>query len=419
MLETLLYHGPLARTAIADLTGLSGASISRIVDELLEEGLLLPVDDGGASASNAMGRPRTPLDLNTGGKFVLSMHVGVHLTLLGVHDLRGRLVASRTVQPEAALDPSAMMHTLFAEAGRLGRDTVPADASILGVGVGVGGWLDRSGQVHEHPLLQGPMSIADVGESFGYGPVYVDSLMHGMALAESWFGRLAGNGSLAILHIGNFVGSAIVTDVVNGRAKAIIEGSLGHLRRPGSTQPCPCGRQGCFWAEISDDAVAERARHLAGDSVGAAAEVIQIISDLARQRNDLALGILAERAAGIGDAAAILLAVADVDRILLTGASIAPHSDLMLPLVQARLDAIAPRTATVENTSFGLSAALTSAAALVLRRIFSPSEDLVPGSRETAGRALTTSPEGHEGPASAQNDGRARRRSGPHPTRGV
>lgn len=422
VLRTLLYHGPLARTAIAQLTGLSGASISRIVDELLDDGLLRSEEDGDTGASAARGRPRTPLDLNTEGKFVLSMHVGVHLVLLGVHDLRGRLVASRTVQPEAELEPSVMMETLFAEAGRLGRETIPLDASILGVGVGVGGWLDRSGEVHEHPTLVKSLSIADVGASLGYGPVYVDSLMHGMALAESWFGRFAGSGSLAILHVGNFVGSAVVTDAVNGRDRAIIEGSLGHLRRPGSTRPCPCGRHGCFWAEISDDAVADRARSVVRGQVGptaGATEAIQIIADLARQGNQRAHDILFERAEGIGDAAAVLLAVADVDRVLLTGASIASQADLMVPLVQARLDVVGPRTATVEHTSFGLNAVLTSAAALVLRRIFSPSEELMPGHREAEESVFSNSPGRNGRQAIDQSGDQTTRRSEHHPARGA
>lgn len=373
VLEAVFRHGPVDQTALGRLTGLSGGSISRIVGELAEDGLLRAATS--ATASQGLGRPRVPLDLNVEGTVVLSMHVGAHLASVGAHTPRGQLIAHRDVELEPGVGLAQTGERLFGLLRELVSQEV-ADAQVLGTGIGVAAQVGTAGPAHEHPTLKViGQQLADLGAALGYGPVHVDSLMYGLASAESWFGRFAGPGSLGLVHIGNTVGSAVVVEDVSGRDQAILEGRLGHLRRPGGTRPCSCGRQGCFQAEITDDVTAQRCRQALGKLAqrGRHSESIDVVTaayELAKDGNDAAHGVLDEWAAGVADAVAVLLAVADVERVLLIGRTVTRCAELLVPLVNAHLDLPTPAPVEVEVGSFGEFPALTSAAALVLRRVF-------------------------------------------------
>lgn len=380
ILEAVFRRGPVDQTELGRLTGLSGAAISRIVGELVEEGLL-HIATGVASTPNGAGRPRVPLDLDTEHNFVLSMHIGAHLGSVGVHDLRGRIIEHRTVDIDTTESLTETGRRVFGVLAEFTKERIPPGSHVVGTGIGVAGQPGPAGLVHAHPTLAAMrQGLADLGATLGYGPVLVDSLMYGLASAESWFGRFAGSGSLGIVHVGNTVGSAVVAEDLSGRDQAILEGHLGHLSRPGGTRLCACGRRGCFQAEITDEATAEHCRQVLGPRIDSSlhrdsVDVVLAAYQLAKDGNEAALALFGDWAAGIADAVAVVHAVAGVEHLLLIGQTVTVCADILVPLINNHLDLPTSSRTDVEVGSFGEYPALTSAAALVLRRVFRASAE--------------------------------------------
>ncbi|MGW3731294.1 ROK family transcriptional regulator, partial [Streptomyces sp. NPDC000851] len=138
---TVLSHGPLTRSEMAERTGLSAAAVTKAVRPLIEAGYL--VEDTDEEARRALGRPANPVRVE-GGR---ALFIGVKVTgdeLIGVlTDLCCRIRVARHVplpdrDPEPVLAAIAdLVRELLTEADGFG---VP----VLGLGLAVSGDVDRA-----------------------------------------------------------------------------------------------------------------------------------------------------------------------------------------------------------------------------------------------------------------------------------
>lgn len=93
ILRSVLAHGPVARSTIARLTGLSPASVTDHCNRLTALGLIQ--EAATLRRSNGVGRPHVPVDLDDSRFVVGGVHVAVPYTTVALLDLRGRVVAER------------------------------------------------------------------------------------------------------------------------------------------------------------------------------------------------------------------------------------------------------------------------------------------------------------------------------------
>jgi len=342
VLRSVLDHGPVARSTIARLTGLSPASVTDYCARFTELGLIR--EASAPRRSNGVGRPHVPVDLDDTRFVVGGVHVAVPYTTVALLDLRGRVVARRELKHE---------HT---EPGRVLARAADALAALLagapgcrplGVGVAAGGWVDRaSGTVVEHPLL-GWRDVA-VREMFGRRtglPVHVDGHARALVNAERLFGLARESRSVLHLFVGNVVDAAFAThdEVHHGpRSQA---GAIAHLPVPGGREPCDCGRVGCLQAELGERTLCRRAReaglvdgtnplHVVGAATTGAPEAVRL---------------LVERARAVGRAVRLLLDVLNPETVVVTEVGIIHREDCLSALREEVGDT---RAASVVPTSF-------------------------------------------------------------------
>ncbi|CAM5610309.1 sugar kinase [Streptomyces avidinii] len=335
VLLAVLAHGPVARSGIPALCGLSPAAVSRQTTALLRAGLLRelheyaeppgpaapgdPSGPGGPGSLGGPGRPRIPLDLHTGpvgGPLVAGLHIGVPASTFSVVDLRGRVLARRAF-PHAGHAPAELPATIATEldgflrkfrSGSTGtRVTGGATRPLLGLGAALGGWVrPADGTVVRHDALGWhdlPLG-AVLSERLGL-PVSVDNHARAVAQAEILFGRPEARSSLLHLFIGNVVDAAFGIGGTVHQGPGAAAGDVAHLPVPGSLAPCACGRTGCLQASVSDTVVgAEAVRR------GIVPEPsVNLLVDAAATGDPRADRLLRERARTVGRAAALLLDV--------------------------------------------------------------------------------------------------------------
>lgn len=316
VLRAVLDHGPVARSGIARLAGLSPAAVSRQCTDLTRLGLVREVPE--LVAASGVGRPQIPVDLHTGdagGPLVAGVHIGVPGSSFGLADLRGTVVARQDF-PHDGIPAAELRERMGRALAAFLAEHQPDGGGLLGVGAAIGGWVDPAlGTVVRHEALgwdHYPLG-ADLRRHTGL-PVRIDNHARAVARSELLFGRPAARRSLVHLFVGNVVDAALAIAGVVHSGPRSGAGDVAHLPVPDSTAPCPCGRTGCLEATVSDTVLARRAT-----AEGLIPEPdVGLLVDAAAAGDRRADALLRERARAVGRATGLLLDVLNPDLVVIT-----------------------------------------------------------------------------------------------------
>ncbi|MEV0483127.1 ROK family protein [Streptomyces sp. NPDC050508] len=346
ILRSVLEHGPVARSTISRLTGLSPASVTDYCARFAELGLIR--ESAAPRRSNGVGRPHVPVDLDASRFVVGGVHVAVPYTTVALLDLRGRVVAERRLRHDTAGDRTEPARVLARAADGLGALFAEAAGSTpLGVGVAAGGWVDRdSGTIVEHPLLGWrDVPVREIlGARTGL-PVHVDGHARALVNGERLFGRARGSRSVLHLFVGNVVDAAFATNDEVHHGPRSQAGAIAHLPLRGGTEPCDCGRVGCLQVELSERTLCRRARE-AGIVDGM--NPTHVVA--AAERGDpVAVRLLTQRARMVGRAVGLLLDILNPETVVVTELGVVRREDCLRALREEVGDA---RASAVVPTSF-------------------------------------------------------------------
>lgn len=252
LIGTLEARGPLSRADLARETGLSRATVSNLVTDLIADGVVHEMGDGGRGRS--IGRPGVPVALSRGEGFYVGVDFGRLNLRVAIADLSYRIVDESVgdfdvdVPAHVALDgAAAAVDALIASSG-VDR------ALVRAVAVGVPGPVDeRTGMLHAGSILASWVG-ADVPGGLRQRlslPVYIDNDANLGALAESTFGGAVGARTALYVLLSVGVGLGIVIEGQVFRGAIGIAGELGHVVVDEKGDVCRCGSRGCLEAIIS------------------------------------------------------------------------------------------------------------------------------------------------------------------------
>jgi predicted NBD/HSP70 family sugar kinase len=314
----------ITRAAVAAEIGLTRATVSTLVDELLAAGL---VEERGAQRPGTVGRPGTALALAETGPAGIGAEIGVDHLAACVTDLRGRLRCR--VQAPAANRGRPAPAVLAELAGLTARVTEQAREQGLhpvGTTVAVPGLVGRDrGTVLRAPNL-GWENVA-VAAALGPGTV-VDNEANLGALAELWLG---GHDRLAdFVHVSAEIGigAAVVVEGRLFRGARGFAGELGHVPVRPDGPRCSCGAHGCLETFAGEEALLR--------SAGIGAGRGPALRAAAAGGDPAALRALAEAGAALGIALSGAVNLLDPQAVVVGG----PLADLapwLLPGVRAEL----------------------------------------------------------------------------------
>jgi predicted NBD/HSP70 family sugar kinase len=240
VLATLYHDGAMTRPELARATGLTAPTISALVADLEQDGL---VSDIGPREGTRLGKPAGLVRLEDGGATVVALDLSHSDRFTGaVLDLRGAVLERASVEIGDAVGPQAdaLVHRLAGEL--LGK----APRRVLGIGVGTPGLVDDRGVVRQAAHLEWtdlPMA-ADLTERFGV-PARVGNDINLAALAVQHFRQVRAL-NLIVVSIEHGVGAGLVVGGALVEGEQFAAGEIGHVTVDEDGEPCVCGRRGCL-----------------------------------------------------------------------------------------------------------------------------------------------------------------------------
>ncbi|MFG1610486.1 ROK family protein [Actinoplanes sp. NPDC049265] len=365
LLTDLFHGGRQSRQQLGDTTALSQASVSNLVGEMIEEGL---VEEAGLVGSDG-GRPRALLRVAPGYGYVVGADVGESRVAVELYDLAMSRLGAAGYRLADPSDHESVTQLLIRG---LADVTTQADISrdeVLGFGVGVVGVVDREGLVHSQTTGWEAVPLGDVlGAATGL-PVFVENGAKTVGQAEMWFGAGRGARHAVIVLIGRGVGAAVVRDGRGHRGPDSGAAEWGHTTLVYEGLPCRCGARGCLEAYIGSDAVSVRL----AEATGSEPDPRLLARTLVGEVSGPAAVVVTETVGYLGAGIADLVNLFSPERIVLSGPIGAALGERFLPEIRAAAAGHALRhpfsTTRIDVCQLGPDAVAMGAATLPIARL--------------------------------------------------
>jgi len=258
VLNLIKSSGPISRTEIARLSGLSQAAVSSIVTDLIESGLVHETGEGESTG----GRKPVLLRINDRAGFVVGVKLTEQAITSALTDLDANVIYAQTVPIPGQCDlqavQEAIVTTIETTIARSGVDPT----RVLGIGLGMAGVVDGGVGVCRYSPFFGWWDVplaSSLTERLGI-PVYLENDVNTLTIAEQWFGYGHGVDHFVVVTVGRGIGAGIVVNGQFYRGAIGGAGELGHIPLVQNGPPCACGKHGCLEALASDPAVVRQAR---------------------------------------------------------------------------------------------------------------------------------------------------------------
>jgi len=259
LLRLLREQGPSSRTDLADLSGLSNGAVTRIVGDLITDGLLVEQSIGVSTG----GRRPVLLDVDTSARVVAGVKLMDDAVLAVLVDMKGAVVADTRLVLRSHDVRAVITRVAKAVADLLGRVGTSGER-LTGLGLGMSGSIDWVNGVCRLSPFFGwtDVPVADLLRDRVGVPVTVDNDVNALAVAESLFGRGRHVRDFAVVTVGRGVGAALVHDGGVYRGATGGAGEFGHSVSEWGGRRCECGRAGCLEAYVGEPALMSRVRGL-------------------------------------------------------------------------------------------------------------------------------------------------------------
>jgi len=322
------------------MVSVSRATVSGIVSELLEAGVLEEVGEGMSTG----GRPPIKLRYRPDSRMVVGVVLFDNQIQAALTDMEGNPLNYLEI-PIYQTTPESMLCSMKEAALQI-LEGVPRDR-VLGVGVGTPGLVDFETGVIEISVskgwLKGGIRVQELLERELELPVYVANRSRVAALGEYQVGVGHGISNLIYLFLGQGIVAGVVIDGQLYLGSGSGSGEIGHVSVAPEGPLCDCGNRGCLECYATEAAILAHARSIARENVDSLLQeavdghlerltMVQVIQ-AARQDDPSALAVLTDAGTKVGFAVSILIDLFDPEMVIIGGPIGSNAGEFLLPPV--------------------------------------------------------------------------------------
>ncbi len=248
-LESILRHGPISRTDIAEQTRLTPQTVSNIVAELMPFGIIIER----SIHTGKKGKPAREFLVDYDGFASIGLHIDQHRIIGSLTNGNGTVMseARHELAEQRPDDVKALARTLIEQ---LCAEHPTVRSKLIGVGVAMPGLFREkrffSGATFSMQEWDG-YPVADAfSEAFGL-PVFVENDATAAAIGENLFGDARNIGSFLYFYFGLGLGGCVFVEGKPVTGAHSRTGEFGHILVEPGGRDCPCGASGCLERYVS------------------------------------------------------------------------------------------------------------------------------------------------------------------------
>lgn len=345
VLDLIRAARTISRVELAEHSGLTAPTITYVVRELMEHGLVIEVGRGASTG----GKPPTLLQLNPRGRYAVGVQFERNTCVIVIVDLVGQPVARTSFRSTAQMPPEQALPLVAAKVeALLGTAGVERDR-VLGVGL-----VSYGPQDWQAGVLLTPQPTADwfqypvarrLSEILGL-PVLLDNDAAAAAIGEYWLGAVDPHSTYGCVYMATGIGGGVVVagDVYRGSSSNSVE--IGHISIDVDGDECSCGNRGCVESFAGPGAVVRQAVSAAdlSDRLGLDPAGGDMLADFGRIAtaaaggDPAALDLIERSARYLGAAAVTMTALFDLDLVVLAGPSFAAAGPIYQSVIQDEVE---------------------------------------------------------------------------------
>lgn len=263
ILEYVINNGETSRVTLAKNLGLSTATVTNIVTDLLDKKLLYE----SRQEKSVAGRKTTLLQFNGSLFFVLTVEIRIDLPLVvSICDLFGNTIVSENVPCEVLVTPDCpktqvLKNILQALNEFLQKQSPELREKVCMVGLCPHGMVNMQGTLDVTGLNWKKVNLAMPLQAALGMPVYAEGITRMLASYELRFIDPSEK-NVIFLNLSSGVGMVHFFNRKMVMGKTGIAGEVGHISLNSHGSQCYCGNRGCFELYCGMKSVLERARTL-------------------------------------------------------------------------------------------------------------------------------------------------------------
>jgi predicted NBD/HSP70 family sugar kinase len=245
VLDLIRSRETISRVELSQLSSLTEVTISKIVKELLLEGIVIEAGQGQSTGGK---RPRL-LKLNTGVLYAVGVSLGISRIVIVLCGLNGKLIERADLPGMGGDPPTKVLARVAGAIQQIIENHRVWRESIVGIGVASSG--RRRG-----PLGWGAdPEIARTWESFDTATeletltgvtVLIENDANSVALGTFWAGGAPATSNFMTVYMDQGIGAGIVIGGAIFRGASDNAGEIGHIVVEPDGYECWCGSRGCL-----------------------------------------------------------------------------------------------------------------------------------------------------------------------------
>jgi N-acetylglucosamine repressor len=378
IVKELYLHGELSIFKLSQTIKMSTPTITRAVEELIEDELIREVGIGESTG----GRRPSLFGINPSSRYVLGVDLERSFVRMGIFDF-ANLPVSEIHELNEGLDTHPDILQFIAEkVSELMIAYGIDEKKMLGIGISLPGLIDiKTGLSYTY--LNSGRPAAEILSEKTKLPVFIEHDTRAMAWGEQAFGLARGYQNVLCLNAGSGIGLSMI---LNGKiylGHSGYSGEFGHIQIEPNGQLCHCGKIGCIETLASGKSMVAKARiemtngavtQLNTMTEGDLSRLnIKVILAAARKGDQFAIDLLAKAGEALGKGLAVLIHLFNPELIII-GGEMSRAADYMISPIESNLNVYTisriRRDARIVASNLGDNARLMGTVALVMNRIF-------------------------------------------------
>ncbi len=348
----------------------------RVLDELVKEGMIF---EKGFAPSTGGRRPQV-YALAPERMYAIAIAMDQLTTKIALVDLENfKKLNEKRISLTLKDNPGSLEELIGLIKNYMQEIQVPAQ-KILGVGIGMPGFIDLTTGVNYSFFENNGKSIPDrMQQELGL-PVYLDNDSSLIALAELKLGGSKGKNNVMVINLSWGIGLGMIVNGSLFRGYNGFAGEFSHIPLFNNNKLCDCGKMGCLETEASMKVLVNKVSE--GIESGRVTSIKKLPEDMdaafeliiqaATRGDQLAVELISEIALIIGKGIAILTHIMNPEEIVLSSRGAAAGRLLLPPLQQALNRYCIPRLTAhtqLRISDLNKEAELFGAAALVVEQL--------------------------------------------------